>query len=398
MAETSDPRRPELIQIDMEEFLPWVGVPHGGLQMKVPFVQQDFQRWATHTDNYNPLHFDDRWAGASRFGQIVAPQSFTGIRATGEAAYEISKTTMGGYHAGDEYYFYGPRMCAGDKMWIDRVLSSARAKDTRYGPSVFITVDHTFVTQRGLVLKKRATTMLHPAANALALGNEKIAAAADASPEPEWSEAQLAEIREAKLTYIRSWRTHEKRLFGSVQVGDKLPRGVIGPHTGATFLYGETCCAEDVLGLTHVPTDQPPPLPQRSQWTGDVVRGDAESLLLMPPARGRGCMNEGRGGHIYDNAAIRRGMPRAFGFGSMASIWSVDHLSNWAGEAGFLRHLTIRFNSPISSGDLTYVEAEVTGLSSGPAGYGTVHITYNFINQDGVRQCSGLGDIELPLE
>lgn len=398
MALTNDLKHPGLIQIDMQEFTPWIGVPFGGPQMKVPFVEQDFQRWVTHTDNYNPLHFDQEWAAESRFGQIVAPQSFTAIRATGEPVYEISKTPMGGYHTGDEFYFYGPRMYAGDKMRIDRVLSAARATETRYGPAVFVTVDHTYVTQRGPIVKKRATSMLHPGANSAIIGNDKIAAKAQASPAPTWTDAQIEELTEAKLAYIRSWRKHEKRIFGSVKVGDKLPRAVFGPHTGTSFLYGETCCAEDVMGLTHWPADQPPPLPQRAFWFGDVTRGTAEAMQLMPPVRGRGCINDGRGGHIHDHAAIRRGMPRAFGFGSVQSIWSIDHFSNWAGEWGFVRHSTIRFKNPILSGDVSFLDAEVTGLSSGPTGYGTVHVSYTISNQDGLQQCSGVGDIELPLD
>lgn len=395
---TKDLDPPGFIQIDMEEFLPWIGVPFGGPQMKVHFVEQDFQRWVTHTDNYNPLHFDQGWSAESRFGQIVAPQSFTAIRTAGEAVFEISKTPMGGFHAGDEFFFYGPRIYAGDKMRIDRVLSAVRATETRYGPSAFVTVDHLYMTQRGPIVRKRSASMLYPTANALAIGSDKIAAEARTSPEPTWTDAQIEELMEEKVAYIRSWRTHEKRFFGSVKAGDKLPRALFGPHTGTSFLYGETCCAEDVLGLTHWPADQPAGLPRRSLWFGDVCRGTPEAMRLMPPVRGRGCISEGRGGHIHDKVAIRRGMPRAFGFGSVYSIWSIDHLSNWAGEWGSVRHSTIRFTNPILSGDVSYIDVEVTGLSGGPTGYGTVHVSYTISNQDGLQQCSGLGAIELPLE
>lgn len=388
----------DLIQIDIQEFLPWIGVPYGGPQMKVPFVEQDFQRWVTHTDNYNPLHFDQDWAAESRFRQIVAPQSFTAIRTAGEAFYEISKIPMGGFHGGDEFFFYGPRIYAGDIMRLDRALGAVTPKETRYGPSVFLTVDHLFMAQRGPIVKQRSTIMLYPRANADAIGTDAIAAKAEASQKPAWTDEQIEELTEAKLAYIRSWRTHEKRLFGSVKVGDKLRRAVFGPHSGASFLYGETCDAQDVMGLMHWPADQPPPLPQRSLWDGDVTQGSPEALKLMPPVRGRGCIKDGRGTHVYDDAAVRRGMPRAYAIGSVLGIWGIDHFANWAGEWGFVRHFTIRFHRPVLSGDVSYVDAEVTGLSEGPAGFGAVHLSYTIVNQEGVRHCSGIGKIELPLE
>ncbi|RXG90920.1 FAS1-like dehydratase domain-containing protein [Bradyrhizobium vignae] len=392
MSGTKDQENSELIQIDMKEFEPWIGVPHGGIQMKVPFVQQDFQRWVTHTDNYNPIHFDESWAAASRFGQIVAPQSFTGIRAAGDDAIFMSKTLMAGFHVSDEFFYYGPRIHVGDQLFIDRVLSSARPTNTRYGPSVFLNFGTTFATQRGMIVKKRSTVMLHPKANGLVLGKGKLETAAPVPPEPEWTDAQIDELREAKLAYIRTFRTHEKRRFGSVKVGDKLPRAVFGPHTGLTFLYSDACCPEDVWGLTHVP-DQPPLLPKNSNFGYDIP-----DLPEMPLNRARFVMNEGRGRHVYDKAAIRGGLPRSFAIGSVMTIWGTDHFANWAGEWGFLRHLTMRFNSSIWSGDVTYIDAEVTELSSGPAGCGTVHVTYHLVNQDGLRQCSGTGKIELPLE
>lgn len=398
MASSSGHKNLDLIQIDMEEFLPWIGVPYGGPQMKVPFVEQDFQRWVTHTDNYNPIHFDQDWAADGRFKQIVAPQSFVAIRTAGEAFFEVSKTPMGGFHGSDEFFFNGPRIYAGDMMKLDRVLGAVSPKETRYGPSAFLTVDHLFITQRGPIVKQRSTIMLYPRANAAAIGSDLIAAKAEASPMPTWTDEQIEELTDSKLDYIRSWRTHERRLFGSLKVGDKLPRAVFGPHSGTSFLYGETCDAQDVMGLMHWPADQPPAPPQRSRWDGDVTQGSPEALKLMPPVRGRGAIKEGRGAHVHDDAAVRRGMPRAFAIGSILGIWGIDHFANCAGEWGFVRHFTIRFHKPVLSGDVTYIDAEVTGLSAGPEGYGTAHLSYTMINQDAVRQCSGIGKVELPLE
>jgi hypothetical protein len=302
------------------------------------------------------------------------------------------------YHCGDEFFFAGPRVHAGDQFHITRMPTSYKLANSRYGPSVFLDVDIDFSSQRGLVVKKRATTMMHPAENQRVLG-DSITEGMNFD-EPVWSDAQLAAIEKEKLDYVKSWRTHEKRLFRSVEVGRQLERCVIGPHSGTTFLYAQAGDLEDVWGALHVPTDQAPlltpgitanPLDNSGQLVDPLER-----VALMPKARGHNMMKDGRGGHIYSAVSRGRGMPRAFQIGTTLSVWSVDYLANWAGEWGFLRHSTIRFGFPVLSGDLTYIDGVVTGTTEG-ATHGTVQVAFTFTDQNGIVSCRGTGDIDLPL-
>ena len=55
----------------------WIGVPLGGACMRDGVHVNDIRRWAQGMQNPNPLYFDAAYAAESRFGRILAPQSFS---------------------------------------------------------------------------------------------------------------------------------------------------------------------------------------------------------------------------------------------------------------------------------------------------------------------------------
>ena len=65
-----------LIDLDTSDVDRWIGVPLGGARLIEPIHANDVRRWAQGTANPNPLYFDEDYAAESRFGRLVAPQSF----------------------------------------------------------------------------------------------------------------------------------------------------------------------------------------------------------------------------------------------------------------------------------------------------------------------------------
>ena len=65
-----------LIDLDTRDVDRWIGVPLGGGRLKDPIHPNDLRRWAQGMQNPNPLYFDEAYAAASRYGRLVAPQSF----------------------------------------------------------------------------------------------------------------------------------------------------------------------------------------------------------------------------------------------------------------------------------------------------------------------------------
>jgi len=64
------------VQLDLSDVDPRVGQLVGGGQLWEPCSATDIRRWVHAMDNPNPIHWDQDFARKSKFGGIVAPQSF----------------------------------------------------------------------------------------------------------------------------------------------------------------------------------------------------------------------------------------------------------------------------------------------------------------------------------
>jgi acyl dehydratase len=72
MAET---RGNEQITMDLSDVDHRVGKLVGGGQLHEPCAKSDIRRWVMAMDYVNPLHWNQEFAGQSKFGDIIAPQS-----------------------------------------------------------------------------------------------------------------------------------------------------------------------------------------------------------------------------------------------------------------------------------------------------------------------------------
>ena len=116
-----------MIELDTTDVDRWVGKPLGGGVLKDPIAPNDIHRWAQGMQNPNPLHFDERYAEASAFGRLVAPQSFAVCTDTSHGAGPAIQGVIPGQHmifGGDEWWFFGPRIEPGDRVlwsWLARL-------------------------------------------------------------------------------------------------------------------------------------------------------------------------------------------------------------------------------------------------------------------------------------
>jgi hypothetical protein len=65
------------VKLDTSDVDRWVGKPIVFAEMWDPCNATDIRRWVQAMDYANPLHWDENFARKSKFGGIVAPQSFT---------------------------------------------------------------------------------------------------------------------------------------------------------------------------------------------------------------------------------------------------------------------------------------------------------------------------------
>lgn len=70
-------------------------------------------------------------------------------------------------------------------------------------------------------------------------------------------------------------------------------------------------------------------------------------------------------------------------------------MTNWMGDAGFLRRATCKIRRHNPEGDLLFISGKVTGKRS-ESGRHLVEIEQQAVNQDGELSVIGTGIVELP--
>ena len=110
----------------------WIGVPIGGGEIIEDIHVNDIRRWVQAMQNPNPLHYDKDWAAGSRFGRILAPQSFTVNCTWGHGAEPSIQGVVPGTHmlfGGDEW-----QRVHGDPPWrTARLAQDIAARHDRNG-------------------------------------------------------------------------------------------------------------------------------------------------------------------------------------------------------------------------------------------------------------------------
>ena len=383
-----------LLELDTAPVDAWIGVPLGGQQFKEPFGVNDVRRFVQGVFNPNPLYFDEEYAAESTFGRIVCPQSYFG-GGPGTGATPAIQGTIPGTHmlfGGDEFWWFGPRWYPGDKLRMERMLFDYKVSNTTFaGPTMFSRGDTVYFNQHGVPLaRQRSTSIRYLVENARRLGMFD-----GQRDEPELSDEELDAVENEKVDYIRTHLDlgHDKRLYRSVNVGDQLPRRVIGPHSVQTFT---TESRTDVGGWGAYYQDGGPSSTMEAGWLPEMSRD--EERVKVNPGAGDGLVYGPSRGHVQPRWARHIGMPRGYGYGATMGAWITDYLTNWAGEHGFLWHVDSQYRSPALTGEVTYQVGEVIAKSIDEQGRAIVQVRHVMTSQNGSTMARGVAEIELPQE
>jgi acyl dehydratase len=381
------------VTLDTSDVDRWVGVPLGGGYLKDPVHVNDIRRWAQGMQNPNPLYYDDRFAGAGRFGRIVAPQSFAVATDVGHGATPAIQGTIPGSHmifGGDEWWFFGPRIEPGDRIKGERMLFDYRVTETRFaGPTMFSRGDTTYINQRGeMVAKQRSTSIRYLAEEA------RKRAQFSEKDDPQWTDDALADIEEQKFAYYATFRGHDKVLWKDVNEGDRLPTRPIGPHTLMSFTTEWRAFNMNIWGAADywgVSTTN------EAGWLPEMSR-DAQRAAV-DPTNADGLYHGASRGHVQPRYAQLIGMPRGYGYGATMGAWILDYLTNWSGEWGEIVHSNAQYRNPAFTGDATFLNGAVTGRDIDPStGHHLAFVEYTMTNQNDAVMAKGTAEISLPNE
>ncbi|MCB2072931.1 MAG: MaoC family dehydratase N-terminal domain-containing protein [Novosphingobium sp.] len=388
----------EPVTLDTSDVDKYIGKPIVFAEFWDPCNATDIRRWVQAMDYANPLHWDEQFASNSKFGGIVAPQSFTVAMDYGHGCHPSCVGKIPGSHlifAGEEWWFYGTPVRPGDKLTQERYFAGYKVTDTGFaGPTMFADGDTIHRNQHGaLVAKERATSIRYLREEA---NKRKVYDKENREPKV-WTKQELDEINRQRLEWIKSNREGVSPRFADVQVGDKLPRRVIGPHSRVTFALECRAHRQNIWGTWrwNPPEGVSDPALEDAGFAEDMTY-DFEARKI-DPRQGDGLFHGPSSGHINADKAEKVGMGGVYGYGSSMNAWHVDYVAYWAGHDGYVWHSVTQFRSPAFEGDITYVDGEIVEkIEQSAYGMPVVKVQTRMTTQDGETILKGTAEVSLP--
>jgi acyl dehydratase len=362
--------------------------------VREPIGNNDIRRWVQAMHYPNLLHYDPAYAAQSRWGRLVAPQSFPIAIDDGHGSAPACVGKIPESHllfGGDEWWFYEPRVVAGDVISNERIPYDYKVKDTKsFGMTCFQRGDNFYRNQNGELLAKQRSTAIRYSA---AAGAE--ATNLDDADETEWTDEQIAELEDRKFQWIKMLHDlgHKERWWDDVNVGDQLPERVFGPHTVASMTTEWRAYLFSIWGTL----DRREINLEDFGFTREMAGHENDPIMeRINPELTDGAYYGASRGHLFPKYARKIGMPRAYGYGASMGAWITDYLAGWAGEHGMVVHSNANYRGPALSGDITIQTAEVIDKSVDEEGRHLVHIKHTMTNQKGGVQATATAEIMLP--
>ncbi|MFV8817584.1 FAS1-like dehydratase domain-containing protein [Haliea sp. E17] len=381
--------------LDCSDLDNYIGKPLTPFTLKDPLHNMDFRRWAQAMHYPNLLHYDDEFAARSRYGRLVAPQSFTIAAGEGHGACPAGVGNIPDSHlifGGDEWWFYGPRLFAGDQVILQKTPFDYVVKETGFaGPTCFQRGDNDYYKQDGaLFARQRSTSIRYRRDLALEKGS------LTQTDDPAWTDEELADIETRKLEYINMMHElgHGRRFWDDCNVGDALPVRVFGPHSVASFATEWRSYLMTVWGAAHRNRDCDP---GALGYVGPMAGFEMDPIEeRINPENTDGAYIGPSRGHLFTRWAQYVGMPRPYGYGASMGAWIIDYLAGWAGEWGMVVHCNSQYRGPAFSGDITLQTGEIVDKLTDEDGRSLVQIKTKMANQDGTVMAIATAEVELP--
>lgn len=388
----------DTVQLDLSDLDRWVGKRVIYNEFWNPCSETDIRRWVQAMDYPNPIHWDEEFARSSKFGGLVAPQSFMVALDYGHGCHPACVGKIPGSHlifGGEEWWFYGTTVRPGDKMVQERRFDGYKVAETKFaGPTVFTRGDTVHRNQHGtLVAKERATAIRYLIEEARKLGMYDKAKRAP----KQWTQADLQEVERVRMAWILSNREGRSPHYASVKVGDRFARRVIGPHTLVSFALEYRAHRQNIWGTYRWNAPEGVHDPAREDAGFDKEMSYDWNASVIDPRKKDGLYYGPSSGHIHSDKAEKIGMGGAYGYGSSMNAWFHDSIAYWAGHDGFVWHSVTQFRSPAFEGDVTYVDGEVIEkIDLSPYGFPVVKVKVKMTTQTGEVILTGTAEIQLP--
>lgn len=348
-----------------------------GMQLRPegPYLQDatadTMRNWCNGIGDLNPLFRDEEHGRLSRYGSIVGHPNFP------MAFGWVGRTRWGlpgvhGFYAGNDWEFFR-HVRPGDRITaIERVVGIDVKESKFSGTLVLQYVEASYANQNGdLVARALGTCTRHERKAARDAGKY------DEIKTHEYTAEEFEKIDNAILSEEKNMRSTNVRYWDEVQEGEELPEIVRGPLSlmdTMGFLVGSG------RGHTH----------------GVIFKNAVKhpGHFFRNPEAGGGIEYTGIG-HHRESTAKEVGVPGVYDYGPQRSSWMASLVTNWMGDAGFLKRVRTQMRGFNIMGDCTWARGTVTQkyVKDGNA---LVDIEIRGENQRGELTTPGMATVLLP--
>jgi N-terminal half of MaoC dehydratase len=326
--------------------------------------------WGIGDDN--PLWMDPHHAAASDYGAPVAPPGF--LWTLHPTWVQVGLPGVHGFHSGSEWTFYRP-ILTGDRpkltVWLDDVVE----KEGRFGGhSVILYFRTLFANAQDQVLAHVLSWSFRIERHQ----SRENARDPHAGIEMKrWTPEELAPIEDAQVA--ERPRGPEDRYWEDVEVGDKLEPVIKGPLCLTDMIAWYTA-SQPVFHPAHEVAQKW--YRKHPMWAyRNPVLG-----VLEPSIR------------VHEDIATARaaGLPAPYDVGIQRHQWLFHLLSNWAGDAGFVKRCRAEYRAFNFYGDVQWLSGEVSGKGVDEDGDHVVELRVWANNQRGDTTMPGMAVVALP--
>ena len=346
------------------------------LRPEGPYLQDvtidTIRNFCNGVGDLNPLYRDAEYGRNSRYASVIAPPMFP-------MAYGwLGRTRWGlrgvhGFYAGNDWELFR-NLRPGDRVGCEERVVGVEEKQSEFsGRLVIQYVEANFFTERDeLLVRLLGWCTRHERKAARDKGKYSDV------KKTEYKEDELAAIDKAVLDEEKNICGANIRYWEDVQEGQELPPIVRGPLTMMDTMGFLVGCGR---GHTH----------------GVLLKGAVRhpGHFFRNPEAGGGVEYTGIG-HHRESIAKSVGVPGVYDYGPQRSAWLATLVTNWMGDAGFLKRIRTELRRFNTMGDTTWCKGKVTRKYK-KDGYALVELDIWAENQRGeVTAPNGTATVILP--
>lgn len=355
----------KLIGVPIEETLePWC----------YEATRDSIRHWAHGIGDDNPLWCEPEYADKTSYGCILAPPSFIFTLNRPFSGYVGGLSGVHAMFAGIDVTWHRP-ILRGSRFTTRAWLKDLVERQTRFANRAVQQIYRVeFYDQDGQLVAE---------GDSWCFRTERDTAREQGTKYENVKQKEAVSYSREDLVRIFGLYEQEEirggtpRYIEDVKVGDKLQRMVKGPMTVTGFIAFA------------------------QGWGGLYIRANKLAWKQLQKHPGLGIQNKfgipdvPERVHWEDDMATMVGAPAAYDYGPERCSWMSHHITNWMGDSGFLRQLSVQIRRHNLVGDTLYIDGEVTRVFREDQN-SYAEITQTAVNQDGELSVQSKAIVRLP--